>query len=55
MDIYYFKIISISRNKYIKFIIVCKFVLNGIELCNVNCAFKFGLQKLRKLFFPVNE
>ena len=48
-------IIHISRNKCIKFIIICEFFLNGIELCNINYAFKFALQKLINLFFLVKR
>ena len=52
-NIYFFAIIYTSRNKCIKFIIICEFFPNDIELCNANHAFKFVLQKSTDLFFPV--
>ena len=45
INIYIFVIIRIFRNKHIKFIVICKFFLNNVELCNINYAFKFVLQK----------
>ena len=35
--------------------LLASFFLNGIELCNVNCAFKSALQKLMDLFSPVKR
>ena len=49
MNVYFFVIIYISRNKCIRFIVICKFFLNGIELCNANHVFKFALQESTNL------
>ena len=53
MNIYFFAVIYISKNKYSKFIVICEFFLNGIKLHNVNYAFKVVLQKSTKLSFLV--
>ena len=55
INIYFFAIIYISRNKHIKFIVTCDFFLNNIELCNTNHAFKFALPKSINLFSPAKH
>ena len=53
--IYFFAIIHISRNKHIKFIVICEIFLKNIELHNANHAFKFTLQKSMDLFSPIKS
>ena len=46
------KSFTFSATNALNLLLLANFFPNGIELCNVNCTFKFALQKSTNLFSP---